>query len=105
MELGLHGQAYEGLIDDLEEQGFEAEIRRPVEQRGAAPQDLVNVALWLSEEVGRETLGVIIGIFIERMQRSRRARKRPPPRPPKAVLYGPNGDPLRELEIPDRVEE
>jgi hypothetical protein len=50
MELGLHRDAYEALVEDLRERGFEAEIRRPDEQRSAEPSALVNAALWLGEE-------------------------------------------------------
>jgi hypothetical protein len=100
MELGLHRDAYEALVEDLRERGFDAEIRRPDEQRSAEPSALVNAALWLGEEMGRDTLEVVVGIFIARMLQSRTRRKKPPPRPPVAVFYGPNGKPLKRIEIP-----
>jgi hypothetical protein len=105
MELGLHRDAYEALVEDLQERGFEAEIRPPDEQRGAEPSALVNAALWLGDEIGRDTLEVVVGIFIARMLQSRTRRKKPPPRPPVAVFYGPNGKPLKRIEIPEQTED
>jgi hypothetical protein len=102
MELGLHRDAYEALVEDLQERGFEAEIRPPDEQRGAEPSALVNAALWLGDEIGRDTLEVVVGIFIARMLQSRTRRKKPPPRPPVAVFYGPNGKPLNGSRYPSR---
>jgi hypothetical protein len=101
LELGLYEEAYEALLEDLRERGFEAEIRRPVEQRFGLPQEIVNTALWVSETIGEETVGIIMHAFLQRMRKSRRPRKKPPPVPPVAILYGPDGEPLRRVEIPE----
>jgi hypothetical protein len=105
MELGLNQEAYDALVADLEREGFQAEIRRPIEERGVPPQEAVNAAIWLKDHVGEETLGAVIKIFIERMLRSRRRRANPPPRPPVVIFYGPDGKPLREIEIPERADD
>ena len=99
LEGGLYRAAYEALVSDLREAGFEAELRAPIEERGGLPQEMVNAALWLGETVGEETIGAIIGIYVGRMQRSRRGRRRPSQRQPAAVLYGPDGERLRTIEI------
>jgi hypothetical protein len=105
LERGFHAEAYVALVVDLEEAGFEAELRAPEEQRFGLPQELVNAALTLSEKVGDETIAVIVGIYVDRMLRSRRRRKDPPSRPPVMELYGPDGDVLRTVEIPERDED
>ena len=102
MELGLNRDAYDALIADLEKQGFEAEIREPVEARFTLPpQEVANVVVSLAEKIGDETLGVLVGIFVQRMRESRTRRKKPPPRPAIAIFYGPDGEPLKQIEIPE----
>jgi hypothetical protein len=102
MELGLNRDAYDALIADLEKQGFEAEIRAPIEERfGLPPQEVANVVFSLAEKIGDETLGVLVGIFVQRMRESRTRRKKPPPRPAIAIFYGPDGEPLKQIEIPE----
>jgi hypothetical protein len=103
MELGLHRDAYEALVADFRERGYDAELRQPIEERGGVPQELVNAALWVGERISDGTAEVIIGIYLERMRRSRRRRRKPPPRPSVAVLYGPDGKPLRKVEIPEHA--
>jgi hypothetical protein len=97
-------RTYEALVVDLHERGFEAELREPIEQRSGLPQEIANAALWVGERISDGTIEVIIGIYLERMRRSRR-RKHKPPRPPVAVLYGPDGEPLRRVEIPDLADD
>ena len=102
LEGGLHRDAYEALISDLAEQGFDAEIREPVETRGDVPDALVNAALWLGDNAGEVAVGLIAKTYIDRMRKSRRGRRRQSLRKPVAVIYGPDGEELRTVEIPER---
>jgi hypothetical protein len=102
MELGLNRGAYDALVTDLEKLGFQAEIREPLEERfGLPPQEVANVVFTLAEKLGDETLGVLVGIFVQRMRESRTRRRKPPSRPAIAIFYGPDGAPLKQIEIPE----
>jgi hypothetical protein len=100
MELGLNRPAYEALVEDLQGQGYEAELEPPIEERSGLPQEIVNIALTVWEEIDETTKTVLVTMLLERMFKSRKPPPTPPPRPPRGRLLGSKGEVLWEGEIP-----
>jgi hypothetical protein len=103
MELGLNGDAYDGLVSDLEEGGFDTALRRRTEERfqlPEVPQEFVIASLWLGGHVASQALDAIVHMVLSRTWRSR--RKLRGQRPPVVLIYGPNGEVLRKVEVPER---
>jgi hypothetical protein len=102
MELGLNRPAYEALVEDLREQGYEAELEPPIEERFGLPMEMVNVAITVWEEIDAPAITVIVTKLLDRMLESRKPPPQPPSQPPTARLYGAKGEVLWEGEIPDQ---
>jgi len=102
LELALNGPAYTALVEDLREQGYEAELEPPLEERSGLPQEFIALAMTLSEYADDVAVNALVQIVLDRMRRSRERPPKPPPRPPNGKLYGPNGEVLWEGEIPDQ---
>jgi hypothetical protein len=105
MELGLNRDAYDGLVSDLREGGFDTELRRRDEARFHLPEvppEFVIASVFLGEYVAGTGLDAIVSMVLSRMWRSRRKLKGQ--RPPVVVIYGPAGEVLRKVEIPERDE-
>jgi hypothetical protein len=103
IELGLNRDAYDGLVSDLEEGGFDAELRPRTEERWGlpeVPQEFVVASLWLGEHIAGQAFDAIVQMLLSRMWRSR--RKLRGQRPPVVLIYGPDGEVLRKVEIPER---
>jgi|Tabmets5t2r1_1033131.scaffolds.fasta_scaffold06453_3 hypothetical protein len=87
------------LVATLTEHGFAPQVRARGEDTGyLAPfgQDLV---LHLLEHGSEEMISALVGALTASLSRWRRKSKEPPKR---VVILGPNGDPLRVVEVPPR---
>ncbi|MDQ6606556.1 MAG: hypothetical protein M3Z06_08430 [Actinomycetota bacterium] len=96
-DLGMHRAQYDELVAALQEAGFEAEIDL-WEQRAVlpfSPDILIHVG-----EAGATAKGLFeITQLLRRIMR--RLRRPPTGEPRRAVIYGPNGEALKTVELPD----
>jgi hypothetical protein len=94
-DLAMHSGQYDQLETALREAGYNATVeRRPQEQRGVG-----HVAAEIAVHVGEDGVaGVIVG-FLRRYLRGLRRPQTGEPR--RAVIYGPTGDVLSTVELPD----
>ncbi len=98
MELGVMPEVWEAVVEGLNAEGLDARLERRVEYRDA--YDIAEgVGLFLGGYVAEATLDVIAGVLREKLRGKRRVgpMKGQPRRVP---IYGPNGDVLREVEVP-----
>lgn len=98
MELGVRRDAYDNLVDDLQWSGWDARIEAPAEQRGGGLHHAaVDLVVQVLDEAGRTAIDVVVAALLARLGRSALRRKRTR----RAVIFGPDGEVLRELELRD----
>jgi hypothetical protein len=92
------GQAqYEALVEVLAEAGVDASVQEPREGRyaqgGIVTDPLIDLSIFIWQHVSEELIGIVVALAVERLRRrSKKTRK--------GVIYGPNGEVLREFELP-----
>ena len=92
------GQAqYEALVGALAEAGVDASVQEPREGRyaqgGIVTDPLIDVSIFIWQHVSEELIGIVVALALERLRRrSKKTRK--------GIIYGPNGEVLREFELP-----
>jgi hypothetical protein len=97
MELGANRDAYEALIDDLAAQGFDARIHQKMERRdGGIQHAAADLAIFLAGAAGGSVIDSIVKAVIARVRESVLNKRRPTRR---GVIFGPNGEVLREFDI------
>lgn len=98
-EWALGTREVEQLVAALEEEGHDAWLQEPRDGSystgGLVTDPLVDVSLFLWEHVGPELLGVLVTLTSESLRRQFKRKRKA-----KAVLYGPNGEVLRTIELP-----
>jgi hypothetical protein len=92
------GQAqYEALVETLAEAGVDASVQEPREGRyaqgGIVTDPLIDLSIFIWQHVSEELIAIVVALAVERLRR-RSKKKR------KGVIYGPNGEVLREFELP-----
>ena len=90
---------YLALREELEQHGHDVDLREPIERRDLG-QALEDVALHIAGNVDAYVEGAVIGAAIKWLRGRakvgpRRGRGR------RAVIYGPGGEVIRKLELPD----
>jgi len=103
LELGILGDEYERLVQDLEAQGHRVTLRPAAEYRSrdAVIQGAYVVAVYLAENVTEEVLGAIVYAVGHRLV----ARYRPKHRR-RAGIYAADGRTvLREVDLPDKPDD
>jgi hypothetical protein len=103
VERARYGDALDGLASDLAAAGWTViEPRERYEERsggGAMLHEVIAVALHLSQEVGHDALGVLVGMVIARL---RRPKPKDDPHPPRvAVIYDARGHELKRVSLDD----
>jgi hypothetical protein len=88
---------YEAFVEALTEAGVDASVQEPREGRyaqgGIVTDPLIDLSIFIWEHVSEELIGIVVALAMERLRRrSKRSRK--------GVIYGPNGEVLREFELP-----
>jgi hypothetical protein len=104
LELGLHREQYDRLVRELEEQGHDVELRRPIEERAppgdaSGPAPALELAVHIAGFVSDHIVDALVGVLIARL--ASRLRRNEPRR---VTIYGPDGRVLRELELPSEAE-
>lgn len=88
---------YAGLIAALGEEGLDASVQEPRDGQyargGIVTDPLIDVSIFLWEHVSDELIGVLVALAVERLRRRGKRRR-------KGVIYGPDGEVLREFELP-----
>ena len=100
-DLAMHRSQYDELVVALHDVGFEAEIEL-LEKRTVlpfSPDILIHVG-----EAGATAKGLFdIAQLLRRIMRG--LRRSPTGEPRRAVIYGPNGEVLKTVELPDDASE
>jgi hypothetical protein len=102
-EAGPFREQYDRLVIDLESQGFSVEIEREVEERGTAGEILqtaYDVAVHLADEAGIALVDLVVLALVTRL-RGKAILGKNRGRARKAFIYGPGGEVLREVELPE----
>jgi hypothetical protein len=97
MEYGLHRDAYPPFIEALAGEGIDAQIELPIEFRGGLHVAGLDLALYVQEHVPQVMLDLLVLKAVETLGRSIRRGKRDTRR---MVIFGPNGEVLREVDVP-----
>jgi hypothetical protein len=100
LDHGLYRASYDELLEDLQRRGFDAYLDRPPEQRDAGLSlAAADVMVTVAEHLGDHAIDVILGavvMYLGGKVRSKRRAKR------HAAIFGPDGELLREVELPDQ---
>jgi hypothetical protein len=88
----------EALVVALKDEGYDAWLQEPRDGSysagGIVTDPLIDVSLFLWENVGHEVVGALVALTIEKLRRQFKRKPRA-----KVVLYGPNGEVLRMVEL------
>lgn len=103
MDEGLNREAYQELQRDLVDLGVHARlvVDRPVEFRNVPPEAVAvatQLGLWLADYVKDAVLDAIVERYRQRLSRRRPRGERI------VVIYGPNGEVLRRVSLPETDE-
>ncbi len=97
-EWALGSVELEELVAALKDEGYDAWLQEPrgsYSTGGIVTDPLIDVSLFLWENVGHEVVGALVALTIEKLRRQFKRKRKA-----KVVLYGPNGDVLRMVELP-----
>jgi hypothetical protein len=100
-DFAMHREQFERLASTLREHGYDAEIET-LEQRAVlpfSPDILIHIG-----EAGATAKGIIDLVGIVRRV-LRRLRRPPSGEPRRVVIYGPNGEVLRTVELLDNEDD
>lgn len=86
------------LLDELAALGYDARMAEAPELRGGAPF-AGPILIWVSEHLGDAAISAIVGAVVAWVTRKVPDRTKRPPEV--RVLFKPNGDVLRRVEMPD----
>lgn len=93
------------LVEEIRAAGFDVEVTRPIEERGAAPPPFV---VELTIRVAETGIVGALALAVRSLRRwaKRHFRNRKPPAGIRlARIYGPDGEVLSEVEVPREGEE
>ncbi len=90
------------LVAEIHERtGLSVATERPIEERGADAAQVIEIIARTAE--GILALGAITGAIVGFVRR--RAHRRPPPGSHIATIYGPDGETLRRVDMPEGDED
>lgn len=99
MEFGVHRDAYSALVVDLTAQGFDAQIVEPIERRhGVITHAAADLVIYVGAAIGASIIDSIVKAVIERVRHSPLNKQHGTRR---GVIFGPDGEVLREFEVSD----
>ncbi len=99
---GLYAETYDRLIEDMKAAGHEAALRPAIEYRGGGAWQvhaLYTVTLYVYEFLDDHVLDALVALVLGRILVPRRRGVRP-----RGVIYGSDGRPLREFDLPEEPE-
>jgi hypothetical protein len=100
---------YDGFVSALKEAGLGAWLQEPRDgqyaQGGVVTDPLIDLTIFLWEQVREETIGAIVALAIENLRRrATRGRRWRRKRVRRGVIYGPDGEVLRTFELPENTD-
>lgn len=101
-----HPEDFESLVSGLRERGLDAELDTPIPPAGGAPPVAaagLDFAIYLAQGVGDAIIALLLGEIVHRVARAR--KRRDDEVPVVGVIYGPDGEILREVAFrPDDLD-
>jgi hypothetical protein len=99
LEIAMYGEQYDALEEDLRAAGHDVRLEEPEEQRsaGGIPRAAWDVAVHILDTVDEEIIGAITLRLLARLKGKALGTKRRR----KAFIYGPRGEELREVDLPE----
>lgn len=91
-------ETFKAIRRDLEETGFRPSIGEPCPPTGGDVATLpMELIVRVAETLGDEAVSAIVGVVLERLVRTVKRRRR---ERTQVVIYGPDGEVLKRLEVP-----
>jgi hypothetical protein len=101
LEFGRHREDYDVLVRALSAEGFRVELQAPIEERWDGIQHAsADLLVYILEGAATGVAGAITTVIIKTLgNKVRRPKNRQEPR--RAAMFGPDGEVITTVEIPD----